>query len=106
MLAQQDIHVTIFEKVATLDPVGAGLLLQPSGLAVFEHLGLLDQAMQFGALVTGLEGQLPSGELIPSIAITGRQILPFMALGFIVQPYVMFSKYTQRPSKYHVAYAT
>lgn len=64
MLAQQDIHVTIFEKVSALDPVGAGLLLQPSGLAVFEHLGILDQALQLGALVTGLEGQLPSGQLI------------------------------------------
>ncbi|MFU8927669.1 FAD-dependent oxidoreductase [Acinetobacter puyangensis] len=64
MLAQQDIAVTIFEKAKTLDPVGAGLLLQPSGLAVFEHLGVLDQAIKFGAKVTGLEGQLPSGQLI------------------------------------------
>lgn len=64
MLAEQNIAVTIFEKAQTLDPVGAGLLLQPSGLAVFEHLGVLDQAIKLGAKVTGLEGQLPSGQLI------------------------------------------
>ena len=61
LLAQQDIHVTLFEKAKKLEPVGAGLLLQPSGLAVFEHLGVLDEALKLGAVVTGLEGQLPSG---------------------------------------------
>ncbi|MDN5415923.1 MAG: FAD-dependent monooxygenase, partial [Acinetobacter sp.] len=58
LLAQQNIQVTIFEKVSELEPVGAGLLLQPSGLAVFEHLGVLDDAVKLGAMVTGLEGQL------------------------------------------------
>lgn len=61
LLARQNIHVTIFEKVSELEPVGAGLLLQPSGLAVFEHLGVLDEALKLGAIVTGLEGQLPNG---------------------------------------------
>lgn len=61
LLAQQNIQVTIFEKVSELEPVGAGLLLQPSGLAVFEHLGVLDDAVKLGAMVTGLEGQLANG---------------------------------------------
>lgn len=61
LLAQQNIHVTIFEKAEKLEPVGAGLLLQPSGLAVFEHLGVLNEALKLGAIVTGLEGQLPNG---------------------------------------------
>lgn len=59
LLAQQNIHVTIFEKAEKLEPVGAGLLLQPSGLAVFEHLGVLNEDLKLGAIVTGLEGQLP-----------------------------------------------
>ena len=61
LLAKQNIRVTLFERVSTLEPVGAGLLLQPSGLAVFEHLGVLDEALKYGAIVTSLEGQLTSG---------------------------------------------
>ena len=61
LLAQQNIQVTILEKANTLEPVGAGLLLQPSGLAVFEHLGVLNEALKLGAVVTGLEGQLANG---------------------------------------------
>ena len=64
MLAQQDIDVTIFEKAPKLEPVGAGLLLQPSGLAVFKHLGILDDAIQLGAKVTGLQGCLPNQHLL------------------------------------------
>ena len=61
VLARQNIHVTLFEKVTVLEPVGAGILLQPSGLAVFEHLGVLEEALKLGAIVTGLEGQLANG---------------------------------------------
>ncbi len=61
LLARQNIQITLFEKVTELEPVGAGLLLQPSGLAVFEHLGVLDKALQYGAIVTSLEGQLANG---------------------------------------------
>ena len=64
LLAQQNVHVSIFEKAEKLDPVGAGLLLQPSGLAVFEHLNVLDHAISLGAKVKGLEGQLPHGHLL------------------------------------------
>lgn len=64
LLAKQNIQVSIFEKAENLEPVGAGLLLQPSGLAVFEHLGILEHALQLGAVVTGLEGQLTNGQLI------------------------------------------
>ncbi|NHB56740.1 FAD-dependent monooxygenase [Acinetobacter sp. 194] len=64
LLARQNIRVTLFEKVSTLEPVGAGLLLQPAGLAVFEHLGILDHAITLGAKVRGLEGRLPNQQLL------------------------------------------
>ena len=64
LLAKQNIQVTLFEKVPTLDPVGAGLLLQPAGLAVFEHLGILEDALKLGARVNGLEGRLPNQRLL------------------------------------------
>jgi len=64
LLAREGNNVTIFEQVDELSPVGAGLLLQPAGLAVFEHLGVLDKALSLGARVTGLEGQLPDKRLL------------------------------------------
>lgn len=64
LLAREGHHVTLFEQVETLSPVGAGLLLQPAGLAVFEHLGVLEHALQLGARMTGLEGQLADKRLL------------------------------------------
>ncbi|WP_436898916.1 FAD-dependent oxidoreductase [Acinetobacter gyllenbergii] len=64
LLARAGNHVTIFEQADQLSPVGAGLLLQPAGLAVFEHLGVLEHALKLGAKVTGLEGQLPNKRLL------------------------------------------
>ena len=64
LLARKGHQVTIFEQVEELSPVGAGLLLQPAGLAVFEYLGVLDQALKLGAKVTGLEGQLANKRLL------------------------------------------
>lgn len=64
LLAKQNIRVTIFEKVSILEPVGAGLLLQPAGLAVFEHLGILEHALSLGARVQGLEGRLANQKLL------------------------------------------
>ncbi len=64
LLARAGNQVTIFEQVHELSPVGAGLLLQPAGLAVFEHLGVLESALKLGARVTGLEGQLADKRLL------------------------------------------
>lgn len=63
-LARQGHDVSLFEKFSALEPVGAGLLLQPSGLAVFENLGVLSHAISLGTIATGLEGQLPGGKLL------------------------------------------
>ena len=64
LLAKQNIRVTLFEKATQLEPVGAGLLLQPAGLAVFEYLGILDHALTLGARVKGLKGRLPNQKLL------------------------------------------
>ena len=40
MLARQGRHVTIFERFEQAGPVGAGFMLQPTGLAVLDGLGL------------------------------------------------------------------
>lgn len=64
LLAAQGHHIHLYEKVSELEPVGAGLLLQPAGLAVFEHLGVLEHALTLGTMVSGLEGQLSGGDLL------------------------------------------
>lgn len=64
LLAKQSHRISLYEKVPALAPVGAGLLLQPSGLAVFEKLGILTPACDLGACVSGLVGKLPSGKRI------------------------------------------
>jgi 2-polyprenyl-6-methoxyphenol hydroxylase-like FAD-dependent oxidoreductase len=48
LLADQGHAVTLFERTSTLGPVGAGLILQPSGQRVLARLGLLDEISQRG----------------------------------------------------------
>ncbi|MEC7120430.1 MAG: NAD(P)/FAD-dependent oxidoreductase [Pseudomonadota bacterium] len=64
VLVKQGHAVTVFEQAAQLENVGAGVLLQPSGLAVFQYLGVLDAALALGARVDSLQGQLADGRLL------------------------------------------
>lgn len=50
-LARQGHTVTVFDKAPVLNPVGAGLLLQPSGLAVLEAMGLRETVQRAGSIV-------------------------------------------------------
>ncbi len=60
ILARQGHQVTVLEKAPALTPVGAGLLIQPSGMAVFQHLGVLPHAQALGAPIDVLQGWLKS----------------------------------------------
>lgn len=68
MLADAGHAVTVFERFAEPRPIGAGLLLQPTGLAVLRALGLADQAMARGARVDGLEGRTHRGRAVLELA--------------------------------------
>jgi FAD-dependent urate hydroxylase len=48
--------IEIFEQTVKAGPIGAGFLLQPTGLAALARLGLLDQALQLGAPISRLHG--------------------------------------------------
>ena len=48
LLARAGWDVTIFERVAAPGPVGAGIILQPTGQAVLARLGLLDDVAARG----------------------------------------------------------
>lgn len=56
--------VTLFEQAEEPDAVGAGLLLQPTGLHVLHALGLLDPILEKGARVERLRGVTPKGRVV------------------------------------------
>ena len=54
LLARQGHHVELFERAPSCEPVGAGFLLQPSGMSVLDELGILDPILAKGARVERL----------------------------------------------------
>jgi len=63
-LAEAGHDVTVFERFAEPRPLGAGLLLQPTGLAVLAALGLAEQAVAQGGKVVGLEAKTAGGRTV------------------------------------------
>lgn len=64
LLARQGWRVEVLERVPSLQPVGAGILLQPSGLAVLRELGLFDECTGLGAPVARLFGTSAYGKRV------------------------------------------
>jgi FAD-dependent urate hydroxylase len=54
-------RVEVFERVPVPGPVGAGFLLQPTGLAVLHAMGLLDPLLAHGARIDRLYGETAAG---------------------------------------------
>lgn len=50
-------NVSLFERFDSPQPIGSGLMLQPTGMAVLAELGLLEQALGVGARVDRLFGK-------------------------------------------------
>ncbi|MEW9573208.1 FAD-dependent oxidoreductase [Rhodanobacter sp. Si-c] len=55
-LAGQGHRLSVFEQASAPGPVGAGFLLQPTGLAVLAQLGLDEQALALGQRIESLHG--------------------------------------------------
>lgn len=77
LLAETGHRVTIYERFAEPQPVGAGLLLQPTGLAVLRQLGLADAAIAGGARVAGLEARTHRGRSILDLRYADLHPLAF-----------------------------
>jgi 2-polyprenyl-6-methoxyphenol hydroxylase-like FAD-dependent oxidoreductase len=60
LLARDRHELEVFERAPVLGPVGAGLLLQPTGLEVL----LLPAALQHGAIIRRLHGQNARGRAV------------------------------------------
>ena len=63
-LSEAGHDVTAFERFAEPRPLGAGLLLQPTGLAVLAALGLAEAALAQGGKVVGLEAKTARGRTV------------------------------------------
>ncbi len=61
LLARAGHSVTVFERAPALGPVGAGLLLQPSGQAVLQRMGLLAQVAAQSEPIDGLHAFTAGG---------------------------------------------
>ena len=64
-LARDGHRVTIFEQFDAPRPIGSGLILQPSGLAVLDELGLACRILALGSRIDRLFGRVvPSGRVV------------------------------------------
>ncbi|MEO1293636.1 MAG: FAD-dependent oxidoreductase, partial [Pseudomonadota bacterium] len=63
-LARQGHAVTLFERFERARPLGAGFLLQPTGMGVLASLGLLPQILSKGAPIDRLHGRTTGGHLV------------------------------------------
>lgn len=50
-------EVTLFERFDTPRPIGSGLMIQPTGMAVLDQLGLLGEILQRGSRIDRLFGK-------------------------------------------------
>ncbi|OHT21310.1 FAD-dependent oxidoreductase [Edaphosphingomonas haloaromaticamans] len=77
LLLRRDGHrVTLFDRFEAPRPIGSGLMIQPTGLAVLERMGLADAAIQNGARIDRLTGQAgPRGSIVLDVhyAALGRK---------------------------------
>lgn len=63
LLHRQGHRVTLFERFDRAGPVGSGLMLQPTGLAVLAKLGLAEAALARGSRITRLHGLTDRGRV-------------------------------------------
>lgn len=71
LLQRQGHRLEIFERAPRPRPVGAGLLLQPTGLCVLAELGLLDAALDCGEPIYRLLGETVYGRRVIDMDYAG-----------------------------------
>ena len=75
-LARDGHQVHLLERFAEARPIGAGLLLQPTGLACLARLGLDAGARELGAVIHDIQGRTVGGW--PVLAIDYRRLRPHL----------------------------
>ena len=64
LLRRRGHAVTLYERFDALRPLGSGLMLQPTGLAVLAELGLAHEAIAHAAPIVRLHGRNTHGETV------------------------------------------
>lgn len=70
-------RVTLYEKFTSPKPVGAGLLIQPTGLSVLSLLGLDRQIINSGSIIHQLYGKV-SGSRFVTLDVKYKHIAPHL----------------------------
>lgn len=68
LLSRAGHRVQVLERAPEPGPVGAGILLQPTGLAVLDRLGIGEVARELGARIDGARARTPSGRDVLELA--------------------------------------
>ncbi len=77
LLARQGHRVTVFERVDKPTAVGAGIILQPTGLYVLSQLGLFDDVLAHGAPITKLVSETSRGRVVLDLAYAALGATPY-----------------------------
>jgi 2-polyprenyl-6-methoxyphenol hydroxylase-like FAD-dependent oxidoreductase len=64
LLARAGHAITLFERVPDPKPIGAGILLQPTGMKVLAGLGLAQRVLAHGARIDRLYGENARGRVV------------------------------------------
>lgn len=75
-LARLGHSITLFEQAKRCGPVGAGILLQPSGQAVLEQFGLLDAVKSDSAIIDSLHAKHRGGRTL--VHLPYKKLSPLM----------------------------
>ncbi len=68
LLHDAGFRVTLYERFEQAGPVGSGLVLQPTGLAVLQQMGLREQIEDLGHRIDAMQGRIaPAGKSVLDI---------------------------------------
>jgi 2-polyprenyl-6-methoxyphenol hydroxylase-like FAD-dependent oxidoreductase len=70
-LSRDEHDVTVYEQAENPGPVGAGFLLQPTGLAALWQLGLLEESLRYGTPIHRLYGENNKGRPVMDMRYAG-----------------------------------
>ncbi|TNM62148.1 FAD-dependent oxidoreductase [Aliirhizobium smilacinae] len=90
MLARRGAKVVVYDQMAAPQPIGSGFVLQPTGLAILERMGLREAIAARGQVITRMHGALATG----GSSMPGKTVLeisyPGNGHGIAVQRVALF----------------
>ncbi len=68
-LQKKGLDVEVYESAGELKPVGAGLLLSPNAIAIFEKLGIVDDVIEKGIVLDHMYIKNDKGKIIQKVSM-------------------------------------